>query len=154
MNAPFLPESELEAPILRREGEGKTVSILGGRCTLKVRSDETDGAYAILEQQVPPSQGPPLHVHRHETEIFYVLEGTFEIQVGEQKHEVQRGAMFAGPRNIPHKFRNIGSETGKLLLTIVPGNFANYFLEADGVDHSNPTIDQQLSEKYGIESLE
>jgi len=33
----------------------------------------------LLEQQVPPGGGPPLHVHRHETEIFYILEGEFEV---------------------------------------------------------------------------
>ena len=80
----FLPETETTAPIIRGPGEGKVVGVLRDQSTFKVMSEETGGAYAILEQKIPPGHGPPLHVHRHETEIFYVLEGQFEITVGEQ----------------------------------------------------------------------
>jgi quercetin dioxygenase-like cupin family protein len=50
---------------------------------LKVLSSETNGAYAILEKNIPAGKGPPLHIHRHETEIFHVLEGLFELRVGD-----------------------------------------------------------------------
>src|SRR5436190_14094106 len=81
----FLPETETTVPIIRGSGEGKVVGVLRDQSTFKVTSEETGGAYAILEQKIPPGHGPPLHVHRHETEIFYVLEGEFEITIGEQK---------------------------------------------------------------------
>ena len=70
----FLPETETTVPIIRGSGEGKVVGVLRDQSTFKVTSEETGGAYAILEQKIPPGHGPPLHVHRHETEIFYVLE--------------------------------------------------------------------------------
>jgi quercetin dioxygenase-like cupin family protein len=75
----FLPNTETTVPIIRGPGEGKVVGVLRDQSTFKVTSEETGGAYAILEQKIPPGHGPPLHVHRHETEIFYVLEGEFEI---------------------------------------------------------------------------
>ena len=83
--AKFLPETETTVPIIRGPGEGKVVGVLRDQSTFKVRSEETGGAYAILEQKIPTGHGPPLHVHRHETEIFYVLEGEFEITIGGQK---------------------------------------------------------------------
>ena len=62
--------SEIEHPIVRRDKEGLTLEILDGRLTFKVLSEETGGAYAMIEQVVPPGVGPPLHVHHRETEIW------------------------------------------------------------------------------------
>ena len=110
----FLPETETTVPIIRGPGEGKVVGVLRDQSTFKVTSEETGGAYAILEQKIPPGHGPPLHVHRHETEIFYVLEGEFEITIGGQKVTATAGAIVVGPRDIPHTFRNVGSQDAHL----------------------------------------
>src|SRR5215470_20305924 len=130
----FLSTTETKVPIVQPPEGGRVVSVLGDRSLFKVESQQTGGAYAILEQHIPAGHGPPLHVHRHETEIFYVLEGEFEIIIGEQKVAAPTGAMVVGPRNIPHTFRNVGSQDGHLLLTVIPGRFANYFIEVDGLD--------------------
>lgn len=152
--SPFLPETEISVPILHGPGSGKTIGVLGGRSTFKVLSSQTGGAYAVLEQEVPPGHGPPLHVHRHETEIFYILEGQFEVTVGDQWMPAPPGTTAACPRDIPHTFRNVGSCAGKLLLTVIPGRFAEYFLEVDGLpDHDRETI-RPLLAKYEVEILE
>ena len=119
----FLAETETIVPIVHPPGSSKVVGVLGGQSTFKVLSEQTGGAYARLEQQVPPGQGPPLHVHRHETEIFYVLEGLFEITLGDRTVEAPPGALAVGPRDIPHTFRNVGPTPSKLLLTVIPGRF-------------------------------
>ncbi len=151
---PFLPETETTEPIIRQPGEGKVVAVLANRSTFKVLPQQTGGAYAILEQQIPAGHGPPLHVHRHETEIFYVLQGQFEITIGGQKVSAPAGAMVVGPRDIPHTFRNIGSTEGRLLLTVIPGRFANYFLDSDGIDYSDHAAIKALCAKYDVEILE
>jgi Pyridoxamine 5'-phosphate oxidase/Cupin domain len=90
----------------------------------------------------------------HETEVFYILEGQFEVTVGGQKVAAPAGAMVVGPWDIPYTFRNVGPATGKLLLTIIPGHFADYFLEMEGVpDHDRAAI-EALSAKYGVVILE
>lgn len=150
----FLPETETSVPIVHPPGSGKVVGVLGSQSTFKVLSEQTGGAYAVLEQQVPPGHGPPLHVHRHETEIFYILEGTFEITLGGQKIGASEGAMALGPRNIPHTFRNVGSTPGKLLLTVIPGRFADYFLDVDGVPDADHDTIKALCARYGVEILE
>jgi quercetin dioxygenase-like cupin family protein len=97
----FLPETETAVPIIRGPGEGKVVGVLRDQSTFKVMSEETGGAYAILEQKIPPGHGPPLHVHRHETEIFYVLEGQFEITIGEQKVTAALGPSWSVRATFP-----------------------------------------------------
>jgi quercetin dioxygenase-like cupin family protein len=150
----FLPETETTVPIIRGPGEGKVVGVLRDLSTFKVTSEETNGAYAILEQKIPPGHGPPLHVHRHETEIFYVLDGEFEITIGGQKVMATAGAIVVGPRDIPHTFRNVGSQDARLLLTVIPGRFANYFIDVDGIDDGDHAAIKALVAKYDVEILE
>src|SRR3954463_15181977 len=113
----FLTETETIVPLVPPPGPGQGGGGLGGQSTFRVLSEQTGGAYALLEQQVPPGPGPPLHVHRHETEIFYVLEGLFEITLGNRTVEAPPEALAVGPRDIPHTFRNVGPTPSKLLLT-------------------------------------
>ena len=150
----FLAETETTAPIVHPPGSGKVVGVLGGQSTFKVLSEQTGGAYALLEQQVPPGHGPPLHVHHHETEIFYILEGRFEITLGDRTVEAPAGTMAVGPRDIPHTFRNVGPTPGKLLLTVIPGRFSNYFLEVDGLPDKDLDTIKALCAKYDVEVLE
>jgi mannose-6-phosphate isomerase-like protein (cupin superfamily) len=150
----FLPETETTVPIIRAPGDGKVVSVLRDQSTFKVLSEQTGGAYAILEQKIPAGHGPPLHVHRHETEIFYVLEGQFEITIGDQKVTAPSGAMVVGPRDVPHTFRNTGSKDGRLLLTVIPGRFANYFIDVDGMNDDDLASIKALIAKYDVEILE
>ncbi len=153
-NGQFLPETETVVPIVHPPGAGQVVGVLGARSTFKVLSAQTGGAYALLEQEVPPGGGPPLHVHRHETEIFHILEGQFELAVGDRRLAAPAGTVAVCPRDIPHTFRNVGTTPGKLMLTVIPGRFADFFLEVDGVpDHDRAAI-RTLAAKYGVEILE
>ncbi len=154
MESEFLPVTETRAPIVHPPGGGKAVGVLGYTTTFKVMSEQTGGAYAILEQIIPPHHGPPLHVHKHETEIFYVLEGEFEIRVGDETIAAGVGAIAACPRDIPHTFRNVGSTPGRLLLTVIPGRFSNYFAEVDSIPDRNRETIIALCAKYEVEILE
>ncbi len=149
----FLLTTETTVPIVNAPGSGKVVGVLGGQSTFKVLSEQTGGAYALPEQQVPAGHGPPLHVHRHETEIFYVLEGLFEITLGEQALEAPAGATAVCPRDIPYTFRNVGPTPGKVLLTIIPGQFSNYFVEVDGLPEQNFDALRALAARYDVEFL-
>jgi quercetin dioxygenase-like cupin family protein len=150
----FLAQTETTVPIIHPPGAGKAVGVLGGRSVFKVLSDQTGGAYAVLEQEIPAGHGPPLHVHRRETEIFYILEGQFELTVGGQKMAAPAGTTAVCPRDIPHTFHNVGPTTGRLLLTVIPGRFADYFVEVDNLpDHDRAAV-KALAARYEVEILE
>jgi mannose-6-phosphate isomerase-like protein (cupin superfamily) len=150
----MLEKTETSVPIIHAPGDGRHVGVLQSGSTFKVESAQVGGAYALLEQRIPAGGGPPLHVHRHETEIFYILEGDFEITVGTQKIKAPPGACATCPRDIPHTFRNIGSTEGKLLLTIIPGRFGDYFIEVDRLDPTDKTALKTLAARYDVEFLE
>lgn len=149
----FLPETETAVPIVRLPGEGVAVGVLRSKSVFKVLPEQTNGAYAVLEQDIPAGHGPPLHVHKHETEIFYVLDGQFELTLGTEKLTAGAGAMVVAPRDIPHTFRNVGTQPGKLLLTVIPARFANYFIEVDAVPDHDAAAIKALCAKYDVEIL-
>jgi quercetin dioxygenase-like cupin family protein len=151
----MLEETETLVPIISLIGEEhEVVRVVEGHSRVLVRSEQVKGSYGILEQQIPPGKGPPLHVHRHETEIFYVLEGQFEFRIGDQVVTGGPGTNAVCPRDIPHTFRNVGSGAARLLLTIIPGHFLNFFLEVDKIpDHDREAI-RILAAKYDVEVLE
>ena len=82
----FLNPMELSAaapgflPALIDAGNGVTFTMLGTSMRLIVTGAETGGRYTVLEQVTPAGWGPPRHIHSREDEIFYVLEGTYEVR--------------------------------------------------------------------------
>jgi uncharacterized cupin superfamily protein len=63
---------------------------------------------------VPPGKsGYPLHSHRVNEEMFFVLQGQGEVRIGEQVYPIRTGdfiACLAGGVETAHQIRNTGSE--------------------------------------------
>lgn len=116
-------------PVALSKGEGRAVPAQGEKIRVKLESKAREYPFDVIEAIVPPGQGTPAHVHSHEDESFYVLEGVFAFLVGDKVITAGPGAYLFGPRTIPHGFQNIGDKTGKLLVHVTPGGFVP-FLEA------------------------
>lgn len=119
----------LSQPIVVGTNEGAAWNVMGTQMFCKIRSEETGGAYSMLENIVAPQQGPPPHIHADEDEIFLVIEGEFEITCGERTFVARKGDVAVLPRRVPHAFRNIGEADGKLWVMITPGGFEKFFEE-------------------------
>ena len=115
-------------PILSDAGHGHTFAMLGTSIRLIATAAGTGGQYTVLEQVTPPGWGPPRHIHSREDEIFYILEGTYELHVGRERRTVSAGASAILPRGVPHGFRNVAPTHSRLLCVITPGGFEEYFL--------------------------
>jgi quercetin dioxygenase-like cupin family protein len=48
-------------------------------------------------------------------EIIYIVSGTVEATIGEKKHQISKGELGVIPIMELHNFRNIGSETAKVI---------------------------------------
>ncbi len=143
--------------ILVLPGEGKTVSLPGNEITVVHRG--ADAAYSLAEWVAAPGvPGTPLHIHRVTDEGFYILEGTFGFQVGEETVEAAAGAFVFAPKGIEHAFWNKGPTPARMLITMSPPGFERYFEElAEGLaavgDDAEAAMDirKTLSEKHDIE---
>jgi mannose-6-phosphate isomerase-like protein (cupin superfamily) len=95
-----------------------------------VRSDQTDGRFALIEHTIPPrGLAAPVHTHRNEDEYSYVLSGRMGAMVGDEVVEAGPGELVIKPRGIPHSFWNGGDEEVRLLELISPGGFDRYFAD-------------------------
>src|SRR5262252_7995174 len=111
-------------------GEGESVWFLRNRTTVKIGGEETGGAYGLVESHVPAGWSPPLHVHHHEDEAFYVLEGELTFACGEERFSAGPGSYLFLPRCIPHTFVVEGDAPARLLTLISPGGGERFFVEA------------------------
>ena len=158
-NPPDIPDRSREVarePFWVDADAGTTWNIFGIEIVGKVMSSQTNGQYAVVTSTTPPNGGPPLHVHLHEDELFYVVEGTYEFRLGNQKVTVNPGDLLHLPRNVAHSFRNIGSEAGLLMNTITPGGFEQFFAEIDRLPKHRPLDRQQVEDiasQYGLRFL-
>src|SRR5215469_1990226 len=96
-------------PILTDVGNGASFTMLGTRMRLIATGANTGGRFTVGEQVTPVGWGPPRHIHSREDEIFYILEGTYEMHVGDERRTLSAGACAILPRNVPHGFRNVAS---------------------------------------------
>ncbi|KAB7731020.1 cupin domain-containing protein [Rudanella paleaurantiibacter] len=94
---------------------------------IKVSVDDTGGQLSVLEYTGHQKGGPPLHIHPHQDEIFYVLDGQYLFQVGNEQQTLTAGDLIFLPRNVPHTFAQL-SDAGRLLFFFQPaGKMENYF---------------------------
>ena len=146
----------IEAPFWVDAEAGVTWNIFGLEIVGKIISQQTNGKYAVIISTTPPNGGPPLHVHQHEDELFYILEGVYEFRFGDETVVVNPGDLVHLPRHIPHSFRNIGSEPGMTMNTITPGGFEQFFVEIDQLPKDQPPDPQRIADiagRYGLRFL-
>lgn len=141
-------------PILSDANAGRTFTMLGVTMRLIAPAAITGGRFTVIEQTTPVGWGPPRHIHSREEEIFHILEGAYELHVGDERWTVFAGASAVLPRNIPHGFRNVASTPSRLLAIITPGGLEEYFLAI--AKCSPPPAPPQLVEMarpYGLTLL-
>ena len=117
---------------------------------LRVPAEATGGAFSLFEE-VPPLVDTPLHVHEHEDELFYVLEGEHVFRVGDEEHRVGPGGMVFAPRGVPHAQRRVRPGEGRQLVLMSPGGFERFF-RALADAHTNGTLGPEAYERASRES--
>jgi mannose-6-phosphate isomerase-like protein (cupin superfamily) len=97
---------------------------------IKAGASDTGGLLTVSEGVLAPrTQGPPLHVHEHTDECFYVVEGQLLVQVGEERHELGPGCFVWLPRQVPHTYANASGSPVRALGMAVPAGIEEFFAE-------------------------
>jgi mannose-6-phosphate isomerase-like protein (cupin superfamily) len=76
----------------------------GNLTTNLAEKKDTNGAFFLVEAMLAPGTEPPPHVHTREDELFYVIEGEFDVYVGNEAFKVKTGECVFLPRFRPHAF--------------------------------------------------
>lgn len=110
--------------------DGERIWIAGDTLWLKATAEDTGGAYTLLEVLAAPGGGPPPHIHENEDESFYVLDGTFDLLMGQRVKTLETGDYAFVPRGTVHRFQCAGNRPGRLLILFTPGGIEGFFREA------------------------
>ncbi len=142
----------------------KIISVAGDRVAILLSGEQTGGQYTIMEAVIPAGGGPPPHVHHREDETFLVLTGEITIYLDGKPQRIASGQSLFAPRDIPHYFRNTGSEDARVLEIGMPAGIEKFF---EAVGHEMPGLDSRpvkptpediarmraLAPQYGIDIL-
>src|ERR687894_129035 len=144
-------------------GEGERIWIVGDAMTVKATGQSTGGSLVLLENLTAPGGGPPPHVHTREDEFFYVLDGTFEIRIGDEVHALGPGGFAYAPRGTVHNFRNTDVTPSRILVGFTPAGMEGFFRDSgrpavdDGpappVDDDEIARTMAAAPRYGVQAV-
>lgn len=114
--------------IILSDGQGRPVSLFGNTLMVKADSEQTGGAYALIEYNVAPHfQGTPLHIQHNEDEAFYILDGTLTFQLDDRRIEAPVGSYVFIPRGLVHAWWNASDVSARFLVIESPGGVEKCF---------------------------
>lgn len=105
-------------------GQGRVYHCGTMTAVFKADENETKEKYSVSEWWLEPhSDGPGPHSHEDNDEVFYVLEGTTSILVGDRWIEADKGAFIRIPAKTMHDFKNQTDQKTAVLNFFIPGGF-------------------------------
>ena len=134
------------AGILVRGGRDRLASprrVFGGlRIDAKVHPGDSGGDLYVIEHSDEARGGPPRHVHHEQDEWFYVLEGSYRVEVGDERFDLGPGDSVFAPREVPHAWAHTGDGVGRLIIAFQPAGRMEPFLAALAEAGSAPSPDE------------
>lgn len=117
----------------------------GRSFALKLLGRETDESIMMFEETLPAGTTSLYHLHRDSDEVAWVLAGEFTFKIGDEVAVGGPGTCAFMPRNIPHAWKNTGSETGRVLFLYTPAT-AGGLIEA--LSERRPINDDERTKLY------
>jgi quercetin dioxygenase-like cupin family protein len=120
----------------RIHGHIKLKGVNSNVLDVKISGSDTGGDLAIFEQtSLSQGKGTPLHIHHAQDEIFFIIEGSYKFQVGDDKHDLTTGDSIFLPRKVAHSWTQV-SERGKMNVVMQPaGKLENFFVTIAALNH-------------------
>ena len=94
----------------------------GRSFAMKLLGRETGESIMMFEETLPAGTTSLYHLHRDSDEVAWVLAGEFAFKIGDEVSVGGPGACAFMPRNVPHAWKNTGSETGRVLFLYTPAD--------------------------------
>lgn len=115
--------SDPRRAVILAPGAGRNYPMGRIHALFKADGDETAGRYSISEWWLEAhTQGPGAHAH-DEDDVFYVIEGTMSLRVGERWIDAECGAFVLVPGGTVHDFENRSDARAGVLNLSIPGAF-------------------------------
>ena len=80
----------------------------------------------MFEETLPAGTASLFPLHRDSDEVAWVLAGEFTFKIGDEVTIGGPGTCAFMPRDVPHAWKNTGSETGRVLFLYTPASAGGY----------------------------
>jgi len=117
------------------DGKLGTLRVLAGEA-------ETRGQYFAFESETPPSGALDVHAHSGYEESEYVLSGTREIVIEDQRWVAGAGFLALAPRHSRHGMRTVGPAPARWLHLFSPARIERYFRAREQLREQGATVDK------------
>jgi mannose-6-phosphate isomerase-like protein (cupin superfamily) len=126
--------------VLHGPGEGERLAAgPSSEIVIKATGADTAGSFFLAESVIAPGfAGPPLHRHEAMHDMFYVLEGTLTLRVGDDEREAGPGTFACVPPGVAHTFSNPGTAPVRILNFSTPSGWEDYMRELAEAASSGP----------------
>jgi len=120
---------------------------------IKVSTLDTNGALSVAEITSLHRGGPARHLHHEQDEWFYVVEGEYVSEVGEERYELGPGDSVLAPRKVAHVWAYVGEGTGRLIAALQPAGEIEAFFDELAALGSTPDREvlQRAFSSHGME---
>src|SRR5260221_14713472 len=103
-------------PILRvaagQDQHGEYRGLAVSYIAFKVSLPDPNGLL-VVENTLYKKRGPPRHLHYDQDEWFYVVEGEFIIEIGQERIALHPGDSILAPRKVPHAWAYVSETKGQ-----------------------------------------
>lgn len=125
--------TSLEPFAVQADGRARLETPTGDSAYVMADTTNTHGSLTVIELVISPKNGPALHTHLRDDEVWYVLEGDFRFKAGGEMFWVSEGGLAFGPRGTPHNFQNVGDSPARLLIITAPSGAERLFEDYDAL---------------------
>lgn len=144
------PSAPLVAAGKDKFGEHRSLGI--SVINFKVTPQGSDGIL-IIENTFRERGGPARHLHYNQDEWFYIVEGEFLFEVGQETFRLKPGDSLLAPHKVPHVWAFTGGGRGSVLIAFLPaGKMESFFREVTKAN-AMPPQDPELWRAHEMELL-
>ncbi|MBO0949898.1 cupin domain-containing protein [Fibrella forsythiae] len=135
--------------IMVRAGEDRFANrftFLDAQFDIKVSGKDTEGQFVVFDTLRPKKVGPPLHVHEKLDEWFWIVDGEFKFQAGDETLRLKPGDSLMIPKGMAHAFVKTSEGVARLIVMHQPaGKMEEYFLTASKLPDQSPEARRALA---------
>ena len=131
-------------------GEDRGLGV--SKITFKVTPKTSEGIF-IIENTFHQKGGPAKHLHYNQDEWFYVIDGDFLFEIGEERFKLQQGDSVLAPKKIPHVWAFTGDNLGRILIAFLPAGKMEAFFREVTRANAMPRLDPELWSSHGMELI-
>jgi mannose-6-phosphate isomerase-like protein (cupin superfamily) len=131
------------------EHRGLGISVI----KFKVTPQDENGLF-VLENTFREKGGPAKHLHYNQDEWFYIVEGEFHFEVGNERFALKPGDSLLAPRQVPHVWAYAGGTGGgNILIAFMPAGKMEAFFREVTKANAMPPQDPELWRAHDMELL-